>query len=188
MDPLLVKDKSSKDSKAPNDKERFIYLSGEVDEEKAKEVAEKLLEFQSKDPLDIITIIINSYGGEAHSMFAIIDMMDIITCPVRTIVVGKAMSAAAFILICGEPGMRSMSRNSQLMIHQVSGGTSGTTRDIEIEVEEHKRMQKQAIQEIVDRSSLTYDNVETLIDRDAYITPEKALEFGFCDEIIRRLS
>jgi ATP-dependent Clp protease, protease subunit len=169
------------------DKDRFIYINGFIDEEKSKEVIERLLELQSNDPLEEITIILNSGGGEIYSMFAITDMMDIMHTDIRTICIGSAMSAAQFIFTCGSKGKRFMTKHSSLMMHQVSGGAYGTGKDIDVQVKEIKFLQGEMIKEISTRSSLSVEEIKKFIDRDFYIRPEQAIEFGLCDDIIGRL-
>lgn len=169
------------------DKDRFIYLTGDIDEDKARDVIEKLFEMQSADPLEDITLIVNSSGGEVYSMFSITDAMDIITPPIRTVCLGTSQSAAAFIYICGTIGKRFMTRHSSLMIHQVSGGVGGTTKDIDVTVKHIKELQNEMIKEISFRSKLTVDEVKSFIDRDFYISPEQAIEYGLCEGILERL-
>ena len=182
------KDKSISSILSNDEKDRFIYLSGSVDEDKAKDVIEKLLELQTADPMEEITMVINSGGGDIYSMFAITDMMDNIYTPIRTICLGTAQSAAAFIFTCGTKGRRFMTKHSSLMIHQVSGGAGGTTKDIDVQVREIKFLQNEMNEEITKRSDLSKNEIEKLIDRDFYIRPQQAIEYGLCDDIIKRIS
>jgi len=169
------------------DSDRFIYLSGIIDEDKSKEVIERLLELQHNDPLEEITIIVNSGGGEIYSMFAITDMMDMMHADIRTVCLGTAASAGSFIFLCGTKGKRFMSKHSNLMMHQVSGGTYGTTADIDVQVNEIRYLQQEMINVIEERSKLTGEEIKKFIDRDFYIRPEQAIEFGLCDDVIGRL-
>ena len=169
------------------DNNRYIYLTGDINEDKAKEVIERMLELQEIDPLEEITMIINSYGGEVYSMFAITDMMEIIIPPIKTVCVGTCCSAAAFIFLYGEKGKRFMTKHSSLLIHQVSGGMWGTTKDVNIEIENMKYLQKQMVEEISHRSALSTEEVDAMIDRDCYIKPEEAIKYEMCDGIIERL-
>jgi ATP-dependent Clp protease, protease subunit len=184
----LDKDKGKDNNLSTNDKDRFIYLNGFIDEDKAKDIIERLLELQNNDPLDEITMIINSGGGEIYSMFAITDMMDIMHTPIRTVCLGSAMSAAQFIFTCGTPGKRYMTKHSSLMMHQVSGMAGGTVKDVDAQVDEMRYLQKEMIKEIEGRSDLTVDEIKKFINTDFYIRPEQAIEFGLCDGIIERLS
>jgi len=160
---------------------RTITLMGEVNEEKAKEVIERLLQLQNEDPFADIDMYINSFGGCVYSMFAIADMMSILIPDISTINIGSAMSAGAFIFICGTKGKRRMTRNSTLMLHQVSSAIYGTTKDIKIEVAETTRLQQRMIEVVSERSNLDEKEIENLIDRDAYISGEQAIEMGLCD-------
>ena len=189
-DVLMALDKEGKKDNnglATTDNDRFIYVSGVIDEEKAKEVIERLLELQNNDPLEEITMIVNSGGGEIYSMFAITDMMDMMHADIRTVCLGTAASAGSFIFLCGTPGKRFMSKHSNLMMHQVSGGTYGTTADIDVQVNEIRYLQQEMINVIEERSNLTGEEIKKFIDRDFYIRPEQAIEFGLCDGIIGRL-
>jgi ATP-dependent Clp protease protease subunit len=143
---------------------------------------------QKVDPLKEITLILDSYGGEIDSMFAIVDMMEIIMPPVRTICLGKAMSAAAIIFLYGQKGRRFMTKHSRLMLHQASSFSSGTVSDIVIDTEEIKFLQEQMIHELVKRCSLKEKDIRNIIDRNTYIRPETAMKNGMCDGIIERLS
>jgi ATP-dependent Clp protease protease subunit len=167
--------------------ERIIYLVGEVNECTAREVVVSLIEMQKDDSLKEITMILDSYGGEIDSMFAIVDMMEIIMPPVRTICLGKAMSAAAIIFLYGQKGRRFMTRHSRLMLHQISSLSNGTVSDIVIDTEEIRFLQEQVIQEISKRCKLKEKDIRNIIDRNAYIRPEKAIEYGMCDGIIERI-
>jgi ATP-dependent Clp protease, protease subunit len=168
--------------------DRLIYLSGLLNEDSSRDVIEKLLDYQRKDPLLEITFILDCYGGEVDSMFAVVDMMKIVMSPIRTICVGKAMSAAALIFACGQKGRRFMTANSRLMFHQMSGWHSGPVTDVVIDVEEIKFMQDQMIQRLVEVSNMNADDIRVLIDRNTYLRPEKAIELGICDGIIDRFS
>jgi ATP-dependent Clp protease, protease subunit len=169
------------------ERDRFIYINGDIDEDKAKDVIEKLFEFQASDPLSDINMIINSCGGEVYSMFSITDTMDVITPDIRTVCLGTAQSAAAFIFICGTIGKRFMTKHSSLMIHQVSGGIGGTSKDMDVTVKHIRELQSDMIEEIANRSKLTLDQVRGFIDRDFYIKPKDAIEYGLCEGVLERL-
>jgi len=167
---------------------RIILVQGMVNEELTKKVIEKLLKFQNINVMEEVTMIVDSYGGYVDSMFAITDMMDIMTYDVRTICVGKAMSAGAFIFTCGTKDKRFMTRKAQLMYHQIWSCQHGTLSDIDIEVENTKHMQKLLIDEVAARSKMNSKQVEKLIDRDAYVYPQQAIKLGLCDGIIKRIN
>jgi len=170
-----------------NDDSRNIFISGELDEENTKKVIERMLELQEISINKPISIIIDSYGGNVDSMFAITDVMDILVPDVNTICVGKAMSASAFIFICGTNGKRLMSKTSRLMLHQMSQCIHGDVKDLDIYTEEIKYLQSVLVHEISKRSKLSVSSVEDIIDRERYIRPNEAIKMGLCDGIIRRL-
>jgi ATP-dependent Clp protease protease subunit len=163
-------------------------LTGPVGEEVAKETVCLLLEFQRQDPMREVTIILDSYGGEVDSMYAITDVMELVITPIRTICIGKAMSAAAFIFLSGAKGRRFMTRHSRLMFHQMSSSHWGPVSDILISTNEIRFLQEQMVDDISNRSKLKPDAVRALIDRESYIRPEDAIKMGICDKIIDRLS
>ena len=168
-------------------KGRTILLSTEINDESAMMVVDALLQLQSEDPLKDITIIINSPGGEISSMFAITDMMDMISCDVRTIVLGMAASAASFIATCGTPGKRFISKNSKIMVHSVSGGAIGVIHDINIAVDEIKSLQEQMLEEYSKRTKVNKAEIKNLLERDRYLKPEEAIEMGLVDGIIKSI-
>jgi ATP-dependent Clp protease, protease subunit len=187
IDILKDVDKLKTSSLSLTDKERFIYINGEINEDKAKDVIEKLLELQAADPIEEITVIINSPGGEVYSMFSITDAMDMISAPIRTVCLGTSQSAAAFIFICGTVGRRFMTKHSSLMLHQVSGGVGGTAKDIDVTIKHIKGLQEEMVLEIADRSKLTVEQVKEFIDRDFYIKPHDAIKYGLCEGVLERL-
>jgi ATP-dependent Clp protease protease subunit len=168
--------------------DRIIYIVGNLDENLAKDINERLLDYQSDAPLKEITLILDCYGGEVDSMFSVTDMMNIIVSPIRTICIGKAMSAAAFIFINGKKGRRFMTPHSRLMFHQISSWHGGTLADVVIDTEEIKFLQGQMIEEIASRCKLSAEDVTKLIDRNKYLRPEEAIKLGMCDGIVKRLS
>jgi len=184
---MFIQQDDSKQQQSASQQDRIIYVVGEINECVARDVVVALLEMQKNDPLKEITMILDSYGGEIDSMFAIVDMMEIIMPPVRTICLGKAMSAAAIIFLYGQKGRRFMTRHSRLMLHQASSFSHGTVSDIVIDTEEIKFLQEQIIQEIMKRSKLKEKEIRSIIDRNTYIRPDKAMEYGMCDGIIQRL-
>jgi len=187
IDDMISEAEKKASESSTVDKDRFIYINGEINEDKAKDVIEKLLELQAADPISDITIIINSCGGEVYSMFSITDTMDVITPDIRTVCLGTSQSAAAFIFICGAIGKRYMTKHSSLMIHQVSGGVGGTSKDLDVTVKHIRSLQNDMIEEISNRSKLSIDQVKGFIDRDFYIKPEKAIEYGLCEGVLKML-
>jgi ATP-dependent Clp protease protease subunit len=166
---------------------RILYLSGEISELVAQEVNIEMLRMQREDPLEDITMIIDTYGGDMFASFAIVDMMELITCDIRTICVGKAFSAGQFIFSTGAKGKRFMTKHARLMLHSPIAGMQGSVPDIEIEIEEIQRSRDQFVTHISQRSNLSQEDVNEMIQRNAYLDVTKAIEMGFADAVINKL-
>lgn len=166
---------------------RILYLVGEINEMTAQDINVEMLRLQREDPLEDITLIVDSYGGDLFAAFAIVDMMNILTCDIRTICIGKAMSAGQFIFSSGTKGKRFMTKHSRLMLHNPSVGLEGSMPDIEIEIEEMQRSRDLFIGHIASCCNLQESDIKNLISRNAYLIPEQAIEMGFADGIIKRL-
>jgi ATP-dependent Clp protease protease subunit len=161
--------------------DRVIYCSGDVDEEKASIINCGLLELQYADPLQDITLIVDSYGGELYSTFSIMDMMSLIQCDVRTVCIGKAFSAGAFLVINGARGKRLMTKNSSMMLHNPSAGVEGNVKDIELEVKEIN-LRKETLMGIVSNgSNLSFSEVKEMMDRNFYLDANDAISKGLVD-------
>lgn len=166
---------------------RILYIAGEINENVAQEANLEMLKMQREDPLEDITLIVDSYGGDLFAAFAIVDMMNVITCDIRTICIGKAMSAGQFIFSAGAPGKRFMTKHSRLMLHNPSAGVEGSMPDIEIEIEELQRCRNLFIDQITSRCKLSRDEIVSLISRNAYFSAEQAVEMGFADGVLTRM-
>jgi ATP-dependent Clp protease protease subunit len=166
---------------------RILYLSGEINEMTAQEVNIEMLKMQRDDPLEDITMIIDTYGGDLYASLSIVDMMDMLTCDIRTICVGKAFSAGQFIFSTGAKGKRFMSKHSRLMLHSPIAGYEGSVPDIEIEIEEIQKCRDLYVEHISQRSNLTVDEVKDLISRNAYLNVEQSIEMGFADSLLKKL-
>lgn len=166
---------------------KLVLLDGEIKAGVGSGVIQSLLELQSIDPINDITMLINSPGGDVNELMAIIDIMNLIHNDIKTVVIGKAMSAGAIIAICGAKGKRFMTANSVMMLHSVSAGTFGHVKDIHIEVEEIKRLNDAMINLIHTKSKLSIKEVKALIDRDRYILPKEAIRLGLIDGICTSL-
>ena len=185
---LEDKSKGKDDEKKKADGVRAVYISGHIGDETSKDIIQNLIRLQKEDPLSPIKMLIDSHGGYVDAMFSIIDVMEAIMPEIETIALGKAMSAAAIMFVCGTKGRRFMMPHSRLMLHQVTGFTYGTTADVLIEAEEQRYLQKQGTELIASKSNLTVEEVEKMIDRDSYIRPEQAIEMGLCDGIVKTIS
>lgn len=166
---------------------RIIYLSGQINELVAQDVIIEMIKLQSDDPLGDITLIVDSYGGDLFAAFAIVDMMEMLTCDIKTICIGKAMSAGQFIFSSGSPGKRFMAKHARLMLHNPIGGMEGSVPDIEVEIEELQRCRDLAVEHISKNSNMDVPQIKDLIARNCYLNAEQAIENGFADHIITRL-
>lgn len=165
-------------------KERIIFLNDEVNDVTAGLVVAQLLFLESEDPGKDISLYINSPGGSITAGMAIYDTMQYVKCDVSTICVGMAASMAAFLLAGGKKGKRYALPNSEILIHQPLGGAQGQATEIQIAAE-HILKTKQKMNELL--SSFTGKDIETIqkdTDRDHWMTPEEAKEYGLVDEII----
>ena len=165
-------------------RERIVFLGTEVTDDLANVVTAQLLFLEAEDPDKDISLYINSPGGSAYAGMAIYDSVQYVKPDVRTIAVGMCMSAAAMILAGGAPGKRMALPNSKVMIHQGSAGYRGTPADIEIHAHEVLSMRQRMAEIIAQHSGRPLEVVMKDIDRDHFMAPEEAVEYGIVDEIV----
>ena len=167
-------------------RERIVFLGREVDDTIANLVAAQLLVLEADDPDKDIWLYVNSPGGSAYAGMAIYDAMQYVKPDVATVCLGMGMSAAAMILCGGAPGKRFALPNAKIMIHQGSGGFRGTPADIQIAAREILETTRQMAEIISRHSGRDVDQVMQDIDRDRFMTPEEALEYGLIDAVMRQ--
>lgn len=165
-------------------KDRIILLGTEVNDVVASLICAQLLFLESQDPEKEISLYINSPGGSVTAGLAIYDTMRYITAPVSTVCMGLAASMGAFLLAAGQPGMRFALPNCQVMIHQPSGGFRGQATDIEIHAREILRLKKRLNEILAENTGQSYEKVAEATERDNYLTPEEAKDFGLIDKIL----
>lgn len=165
-------------------KDRIILLGTEVNDTVASLICAQLLFLESQDPEKEINLYINSPGGSVTAGLAIYDTMRYISSPVSTVCLGLAASMGAFLLAGGEKGMRFALPNSQIMIHQPSGGFRGQATDMEIHVKEILRMKEQLNSILSQNTGQDLEKVKAATERDNFLTPAEALEFGLIDKIL----
>ena len=165
-------------------KERIIFLNGEVNDTMSSLVVAQLLFLESEDPEKDICMYINSPGGVVTSGLAIYDTMQYIKPKVSTICMGQACSMGSLLLTAGAKGLRYALPNSRIMIHQPSGGCQGQATDIEIHTKEILETKKKLNNIYVKHTGQKLKDVEKNMERDNFMSPEKALEFGIIDKII----
>ena len=164
-------------------KDRIIFLSGEVNDQMANSIVAQLLFLDSDNPDADINIYINSPGGSVTAGMAIFDTMQYVHCDVRTVCVGMAASMAAFLLMSGTKGKRLALPNSEVMIHQPSGGASGQASDVTIHAEWLLKTKKKMTAMMAEMTGKPLEQVERDVDRDHFMNAEEAKEYGIIDEI-----
>ncbi len=147
-------------------------------------VCAQLLFLESQDPEKEINLYINSPGGSVTAGLAIYDTMRYITAPVSTVCMGRAASMGAFLLAAGQKGMRYALPNSQIMIHQPLGGFQGQATDVDIHAREMLRIKERLNTMLAENTGKSYDEVVRATERDNFLTPEQALEFGIIDRVL----
>ena len=167
-------------------KERIVFLNGEVNDPVSNSICAQLLFLEAEDPTADISFYINSPGGTVTSGMAMYDTMQYIKPDVSTIVMGQAASMGSLLAQSGAAGKRFLLPRSRTMIHQPLGGASGQASDIQIRANEIMRMKTELTDIYVHHNSKgkTYEEFESAMDRDNFMTAQEALEFGLADEII----
>lgn len=167
-------------------KERIIFLSGQVNDQVSSLVVAQLLYLESEDPKKDIHFYINSPGGVVTSGLAMYDTMQYINSDVATICIGQAASMGSLLLAAGAPGKRFCLPNSRIMIHQPSGGYQGQATDIEIHAQETLALKKRLNEIYAKHTGQKLAVIEKAMERDNFMSPQKALEFGIIDEVIEK--
>ena len=167
-------------------KERIIFLGEEVSDVSASLVVAQLLFLESEDPGKDIHLYINSPGGSVSAGFAIYDTMNYIKCDVSTICIGMAASMGAFLLSGGTKGKRFALPNSEIMIHQPSGGARGQATEIQIVAENILKTKKKLNEILAANTGRSYEEIARDTERDNYMTAQEAKEYGLIDEILAR--
>ena len=165
-------------------KDRIVLLGTEVNDTVASLICAQLLFLESQDPEKEISLYINSPGGSVTAGLAIYDTMRYITAPVTTVCMGRAASMGAFLLAAGEPGMRFALPNSQIMIHQPSGGFQGQATDIDIHAREVLRLKERLNTILSENTGMSYEDVVKATERDNFLTPEEARACGIIDRVL----
>lgn len=165
-------------------KDRIIFLGEEVNETTAQIVIAELLFLESQDPDKEIHMYINSPGGMVTAGLGIYDTMQYIKCDVSTICVGLAASMGSFLLAGGTKGKRFALPNSEILIHQPSGGTQGQATEIQIAAENILKTKERLSRILSANTGQPYEKIIADTDRDHYMSAEEALDYGLIDKII----
>ena len=167
-------------------KERVIFLSGPVNDQVSSLVVAQLLFLESEDPKKDIYFYINSPGGIVTSGLAMYDTMQYIRPDINTVCVGQAASMGSLLLCAGTEGKRFCLPNSRIMIHQPSGGYQGQATDIEIHAQETLALKKRLNEIYSKHTKQKISIIEKSMERDNFMSPQKAVEFGIIDKVISK--
>jgi ATP-dependent Clp protease protease subunit len=165
-------------------KDRIVFLGTDVNDDVANLITAQFLFLESEDPEKEINFYINSPGGSVTAGMAIYDTMEFIRPPVSTLCLGQAASAAALLLCAGAKGRRYALPNSRIMLHQPLGGMRGQASDLEIHAREILRAREDINNIIMKHSGQSLRKIEKDTDRDLFMSPEQAVEYGLIDEVI----
>ena len=166
--------------------ERIIFLGTPIDDQIANLIVAQLIHLESEDPDKDISIYINSPGGSVYAGLAIYDTMQFIKPDVQTICVGIAMSMGSLLLAGGAKGKRMSLPNSRILIHQVSGGFQGQGTDIEIQAREVIGLKRRLEEIYAEHTGKGIEDVSRDMERDFFMSPEEAKEYGIIDTVITR--
>lgn len=165
-------------------RDRIVFVNGQVEDGMASVIVAQLLFLESENPKKDIYMYINSPGGVVTSGMAIYDTMQYIRPEVATVCVGQAASMGSFLLSAGAPGKRVALKNARIMIHQPSGGAQGMAADIEIQAREILRMRASLNELYAKHTGKDIGFIEAAMDRDKFMSPEEAQEFGLIDSVM----
>jgi ATP-dependent Clp protease, protease subunit len=164
--------------------DRIIMLTDEVNDVTSSLVVAQLLYLEGQDPAKDVSLYINSPGGSVTSGMAIYDTMQYIKCDVSTICMGMAASMGAVLLAAGTKGKRYALPNSDIMIHQPSGGTKGQATDIKIQADYMLAIKNRLNQILSERTGQSLETITRDTDRDNFMTPQEAVKYGLIDKIL----
>ena len=164
-------------------KERIVFLCGPVDDVVANLIMAQLLWLESENPDKDIHLYINSPGGSVTAGLSIYDTMQFVRCDIATMCVGQAASMGAFLLAAGAEGKRVALPNSRMMLHQPSGGSQGVASDIEIQAREIVLIRARLNEILAEHTSQAIEKIAEDTDRDYWMNPEEALEYGLVDTV-----
>ena len=167
-------------------KERIVFLVGPINDNVATLVTAQLLFLESENPKKEIYFYINSPGGLGTSGFGVYDTMQYIKSPVSTLCIGQASSMGSFLLTAGEKGKRFSLPNSRIMVHQPSAGFQGQATDIEIHANEIMALKKRLNEIYSKHTGRTVEEIKNALERDKFMTPQDAKEFGVIDKVVEK--
>jgi ATP-dependent Clp protease protease subunit len=169
--------------------DRKIFFWGEVNDESAKVATEQLLFLEARDPGKEITLYLNSPGGSITAGMAFYDTMQLITSPIKVIVVGLAASMGSIFLCGGKKGSRFLYPHSRVLIHQplIMGTMRGAAVDIHIQAQEMEKLREEMNRILADASGQPIEKIQIDTDRDFYLNAKEAIKYGLADAIIEKI-
>lgn len=167
-------------------KERIIFVTGGIDDYISSLVCAQFLYLESENPKKEIAFYINSPGGIVTSGLAIYDTMQYVRPLVSTVCIGQAASMGSLLLAAGAPGQRFALPNSRIMVHQPSGGAQGQATDIEIQAREILALRARLNNIYVHHTGKELKDIEAAVERDNFLSPQEAVEFGLIDEVVSK--
>ncbi|MEE2935603.1 MAG: ATP-dependent Clp endopeptidase proteolytic subunit ClpP [Planctomycetota bacterium] len=168
-------------------KDRIIFLGQQVDDQISNSLVAQMLFLQSDDPKSDIHLYINSPGGSITAGMAIYDTMQFVSCDVATYCIGQAASMGAVLLTAGAAGKRFALPNARIMIHQPLAGMQGTAREVEIHVEELRRIKQRMNEIMIEHTGHSLEKIEKDTDRDRFMSADEANEYGLIDKVVKKL-
>ena len=167
-------------------KDRIIFLGQQVDDQISNALVAQMLFLQSDDPKADIHLYINSPGGSITAGMAIYDTMQFVSCDVATYCIGQAASMGAALLTAGAKGKRFALPNARIMIHQPLAGMQGTAREVEIHVEELRRIKQRMNELMIEHTGHSLEKIEEDTDRDRFMSADEACEYGLIDKVVSK--
>ena len=169
-------------------KDRIVFLVGTVSDTVASLITAQLLYLESENPKKEISFYINSHGGLVTAGLGIYDTMQYIKPPISTLCIGQASSMGSFLLAAGEKGKRLSLPNSRIMVHQPSAGFQGQATDIEIHAKEILDLKKRLNKIYSQHTKKSEDEIKKALERDKFMSPAEAKDFGLIDEVVAKRS
>ena len=167
-------------------KERIVFLVGPINDNVATLITAQLLFLESENPKKEIYFYINCPGGLVNAGLGVYDTMQYIRSPVSTLCIGQASSMGSFLLAAGENGKRFSLPNSRIMVHQPSAGFQGQATDIEIHANEIMLLKKRLNEIYSKHTGRTVEAIKNALERDKFMTPQEAKEFGLIDKVVEK--
>lgn len=163
---------------------RIVFLAEPVTSETANRLIAQLLLLDTDSHTEPIDLYINSPGGSVSDGIAIVDAIHCIQAPIGTTCIGRAASMAAWVLAAGTPGKRVATPNAEVMIHQVAGGFSGSTSDVQVQTRHMLRLQQRLVEMLAKWTGQSTDRIAADMERDFYMTADEARAYGLVDQVL----